>query len=65
MTAGWPDPDTLKAEAPLLHHAVGLLVSHYLTLGRDLAITGAVASVNSVPETYEESIQPYRLVYVA
>jgi hypothetical protein len=64
VTAGWPDAATLKAAEPLLHHCVGLLTSHYLTLGRDMAITGAVASINVVPEGYEDSIQPYRLIWV-
>jgi hypothetical protein len=65
VTAGWETVADLKAQAPGLYHAVGLLVAHYATLGRDLAITGAVASVNTVPETYEDTIQPYKLVWVA
>jgi len=65
VTAGWPDVPTLKTEAPLLHQAVGLLATHYATLGRDMAITGAVASINVVPEGYEALIAPHRLVWVA
>ena len=65
VTAGWPSAAALKNEAPLLYHAVQLLTAHYLTLGRDVAITGAVASINVVPEGYEDTIQPYRLVWVA
>ena len=64
VTAGWPDPAALKLEAPLLVHAVGLLTAHYATLGRDVAITGAVASINVVPEGYDDTIQPHRLVWV-
>jgi hypothetical protein len=65
VTAGWADAATLRAQAPLLYHAVGLLAAHYATLGRDLAITGAVASVNVVPEGYEDTIAPHKLVWVA
>jgi hypothetical protein len=64
VTAGWPDVATLKTEAPLLHQAVGLLATHYATLGRDLAITGAVAALNVVPEGYEALIAPHRLTWV-
>jgi hypothetical protein len=62
--AGWPSVEALKAEAPGLVQAVGLLVAHYLTLGRDLAISGSVAYVNTVPEGYEALIEPYRLIWV-
>jgi uncharacterized phiE125 gp8 family phage protein len=65
VTAGWPDVATLKIEAPLLHQAVALLATHYATLGRDLAITGAVAALNVVPEGYEALIAPHRLTWVA
>jgi hypothetical protein len=65
VTSGWATIDELKAEAPGLHQAVGLLATHYATLGRDLAITGAVASINIVPEGYEDLIAAYRLVWVA
>jgi uncharacterized phiE125 gp8 family phage protein len=65
VTCGWPTLAELKVEAPLLHQAVGLLATHYATLGRDLAITGAVASINVVPEGYEALIAPHRLMWVA
>jgi len=58
IVAGWPDAATLKAEAPLLVHAVGLLVAHYATFGRDL-ITAEGATV--VPLGYSDAIQPHRL----
>lgn len=64
VTAGWPTVDDLIDEAPGLHQAVGLLATHYATLGRDLAITGAVASINIVPEGYEALIEAYRLVWI-
>ena len=65
LIAGWPDVPALEGDAPLLVQAVGLLTAHYLTLGRDLAITGAVAAISSVPEGYEACIASYRLVWVA
>jgi hypothetical protein len=64
VTAGWTSKETFKNEVPLLYQAVGLMIAHFATLGRDLAITGAVASVNVIPEGYEAAIQPYRLVWV-
>lgn len=64
VTAGWPSKEALKAEAPLLYQAVGLLIGHFAVLNRDLAITGAVASVNIIPEGYEAAISPYRLMWV-
>jgi hypothetical protein len=65
VTAGYPTVADLKTQAPGLYHAVGLLTAHYATLGRDVAITGAVASVNIIPEGYEDAIAPYKLVWVA
>lgn len=62
ITAGWPTPAALAAEAPLLVHAVKLLVAHYATVGRDLAITGTIVSPS--PMGYEAAIAPYRLVQV-
>ena len=63
IVAGWPTVADLKAEAPLLVHAVGLLTAHYATLGRDLAYEGR--AIMPMPQGYEESIAPYRLVWVA
>lgn len=62
ITAGWPDAVALAAEAPLLVQAVKLLVAHYATVGRDLAITGTI--VNPTPMGYDAAIGPYRLVQV-
>lgn len=62
VTAGWLDKADLLARAPLLRHAVGLLVAHYATTGRDLAITGTI--VATIPEGYEDAIAPFRLVWV-
>jgi uncharacterized phiE125 gp8 family phage protein len=62
IIAGWPTVDALKAEAPLLVHAVGLLTAHYATLGRDLASEGHI--VNAIPMGYDEAIAPYRLIWM-
>jgi uncharacterized phiE125 gp8 family phage protein len=61
IVAGWPSVDALKAEAPLLYHAVGLLTAHFATLGRDLASTDAATLV---PYGYEEAIAPHRLIWL-
>jgi hypothetical protein len=63
IVAGWADPATLLLEAPLLVHAVGLLVAHYATLGRDIA-TVIRGSLLELPYGYEAAIAPYRLVWV-
>jgi hypothetical protein len=65
LVVGWPSPAALAAEAPLLVHAVALCSAHMLTLGRDLAVTGAVAAISVMPEGYEACIAPHRLVWVA
>jgi uncharacterized phiE125 gp8 family phage protein len=54
VTAGWTK-DTLP---PLLKFAVGLLASHYLTLGRDLA---SIDQATEIPMGYSAAIQAYRL----
>jgi len=61
--AGWPDVDALKADAPLLVHAVGLLVAHYATVGRDLSIVGTI--VADTPMAYKAAINPFCLVTLA
>jgi hypothetical protein len=68
VVAGWPTQAALKAEAPLLVHAVGLLAAHYLVLGRDLAIAGGGPGDSNpviVPMGYAEAIAAYRLVVLA
>jgi len=65
IISGWPDVATLALDAPTLIQAVGLLVAHMLTLGRDLAITGAVAAISSTPQGFEDCIAPHRLMWVA
>jgi len=65
IVSGWPSVEALQAEAPTLVHAVALLVAHMLTLGRDLAITGAVAAISETPQGFEDCIAPHRLVWVA
>lgn len=61
VVAGWPDAATLALEAPLLVHAVGLLVAHLATLGRDLAV---IEEPFLVPLGYEEAINPYRVLRI-
>jgi uncharacterized phiE125 gp8 family phage protein len=61
IVAGWPTAADLRAHAPLLFQAVGLLTAHYATVGRDLAIPGAIART---PAGYDEAIAPYALVWV-
>ena len=61
VVAGWPNPAALRAEAPTLLHAVGLLVAHYATLGRDLART---EPTSPVVHGYEDAIAAHRLIWV-
>jgi len=61
VVAGWPDAATLRRQAPSLLHAVGLLVAHYATLGRDLARTD---ETTPVVFGYDAAIAAYRLVWV-
>jgi hypothetical protein len=63
IVSGWPTAADLKISAPLLVQAVGLLVAHYATLGRDLALADK-RPPELVPYGYEAAIQPYRLVWV-
>jgi uncharacterized phiE125 gp8 family phage protein len=60
IVAGWPTADALRAEVPLLLHAVGLLTAHYATLGRDLVLAGHI--LPSVPMGYAEMVAAYTLV---
>lgn len=62
IVAGYLDVNALTTAAPLLVHAVGLLVAHFATLGRDLA---SVNQVTEVPCGYEDAIAPYVQVSVA
>jgi hypothetical protein len=67
IVAGWPDAATFRREAPSLYHAVGLLVAHYATIGRDLAVIGETAAQQESRRTiygYEEAIGPHRLIWV-
>lgn len=61
VVAGWPTPAALAAEAPLLLQAVGLLVAHLATLGRDLA---SIDEPYLTPMGYDDAIQPFRLQWV-
>jgi len=62
IVSGWPDAASLKKEAPLLWQAVALLTAHYATLGRDVAIAGTI--VTDVPQTYDDAVAPFRLMWV-
>lgn len=62
IVAGWPTVAALKAEAPLLLQAVGLLTAHYATFGRDLASEGHI--VTPIAMGYDACIAPYRLVWL-
>lgn len=62
VVAGWPTPAALAAEAPLLVQAVGLLVAHMATLGRDLA---AFEESFLLPLGYAEAIATYCHVRLA
>jgi hypothetical protein len=61
VVAGWPSAALLRAQAPLLVQAVGLLVAHWSTLGRDLAVSTSVALV---PQGYAEAVDAHRLMWV-
>jgi len=60
---GWTDAAALLTDAPLLVQAVGMLVAHYATVARDLAIVGTI--VATTPMGYDACIDPYRLVTLA
>jgi uncharacterized phiE125 gp8 family phage protein len=57
IRSGYADVAALSADAPLLIHAVGLLVAHYATAGRDLATTGTI--ITETPHGYDEAIADY------
>lgn len=61
IKSGWATPAALRAVAPMLFQAVGLLTAHYATLGRDLA---SLDPVSDVPFGFEDLIEPYCLVTV-
>ena len=60
VIAGWPTPADVP---PLLLHAVGLLVAHYMTYGRDLLQVGQSLAIT--PLGYEDAISAYRPVTLA
>ena len=54
IEAGWP---TAADIPPLLVHAVGLLASHYLTLGRDMIVVGTITA--DVPYGYDHVLSGF------
>jgi len=60
IVSGWLNKATLRANAPLLFHAVGLLIAHYATVGRDLTTVGTI--ITTTPEGYDDAIAPYIVV---
>lgn len=64
IVAGWETPEALQTAAPLLAHAVGLLIAHYTTLGRDLAVL-AVGTLATMPQGYADAIVSYQPVAIA
>jgi uncharacterized phiE125 gp8 family phage protein len=61
IVAGYTTVAALKAAHPLIVHAVGLLVAHYATAGRDLVTTEAM---DDVPHGYEDALSGYQPIYV-
>lgn len=61
MTVGLHTAEELQQQAPGLYHAVGLLIAHYATLGRDLA---TASGADLVPMGYADAIASYQLVVV-
>ena len=59
IIAGWPTPAEIPA---LLVHAVGLLATHYLTLGRDIIAVGTIST--DLPFGYEHVISGFRPVRI-
>lgn len=62
LVAGWTSAALLLAAAPLLVHAVGLLVAHYATVGRDVTTVGTI--IATTPYGYEDAISGYVPVVV-
>ena len=60
---GWKTAADLAKNAPLLLQAVGLLVGHMATAGRDLATVGTI--VTPTPQGYRDCIDRYALVTLA
>ena len=61
VVAGWPNAAALAAEAPLLVQAVGLLVAHFATFGRDVA---TIEEPFLIPLGYDDCVSSYRLLRI-
>jgi uncharacterized phiE125 gp8 family phage protein len=64
IVAGWETPEALQTAPPLLVHAVGLLIAHYTTFGRDLAVL-AIGTLATMPKGYADAIVSYQPVAIA
>jgi uncharacterized phiE125 gp8 family phage protein len=62
IVSGWPTVDALKAQAPLLVQAVGLLTAHYATFGRDTV--SDARHLEAIPYGYDACIAPYQMVWI-
>jgi uncharacterized phiE125 gp8 family phage protein len=62
IVAGWTSAALLLAAAPLLVHAVGLMVAHYATVGRDATTVGTI--ITTTPYGYDDAISGYVPVVV-
>lgn len=62
IVSGYASVALLTAAAPLLVHAVGLLVAHYATVGRDLTVA---TIITTTPYGYEDAISSYVPVTLA
>jgi len=62
IVSGWPTVDDLKAQAPLLVQAVGLLTAHYATFGRDTV--SDARHLEAIPYGYDACIAPYQMVWI-
>lgn len=59
---GFDTVDELRDHAPELIAAVGVLVGHYSSAGRDIVQIGHI--VQDTPMSYDDLIAPYRIVYL-
>lgn len=63
FTAGWATPAAVLAAEPMLVHALGLLVAHYATTGRDIVQLGHI--VADTPYGFDDALASYLPVVLA